>query len=158
MPNAKGEFTTKSAYKVSNPHLNQSSLSDQMRKNIWKIRVPVRVKMLLWRITTYTIPVREVLGHRMELDNQECVLWQDGQETISHLFFHCPMARAIWFSSCWGLRAHNYNIRSNTDIIKLILDLRNPSASDIDNELISLTMAFVVDEIWYLIAFSSALS
>ena len=107
VPNAKGVFTTKSAYKVSNPHPNQISLSDQMWKKIWKIKVPERVRMLLWRITTYTIPVKEVLGQRLELDNQECVLCQDGQETISHLFFHCPMARAIWFSSCWGLRALN---------------------------------------------------
>ena len=60
------------------------------------------------------------------------------------------MARAIWFSACWGLRAHNHNIRSNTDIIKLILNPPNPSASDIDEELISSTMAFILDEIWYL--------
>ncbi|XP_065630575.1 uncharacterized protein LOC136067976 [Quercus suber] len=106
--------------------------------------------MLLWRIATFTIPVKEVLGQRVELGNQECVLCQDGQETISHLFFHCPVARAIWFSSCWGLRALNHNIESNTDIIKLILDPPNPSASDIDEEFISSTMAFVVDENWYL--------
>ena len=150
VPNAKGVFTTKSAYKVSNPHPNQSSLSDQMWKNIWKIKVLERVRMLLWRIATYTIPVKEVLGQRLELDNQECVLCQDGQETSSHLFFHCPVAKAIWFSSCWGLRALNYNIKSNMDIINLILDPPSPFAYDIDEELISSTMAFVVDEIWYL--------
>ena len=150
VPNAKGEFTSKSAYNIANPHPNQSSLSDKMWKNIWKIRVPERVKMLLWRIATNAIPVKEVLGQRVELDNQECILCQDGQETISHLFFHCPVARAIWFSACWGLRAHNHNIRSNTDIIKLILNPPNPSASDIDEELISSTMAFILDEIWYL--------
>ena len=121
-----------------------------MWKKIWKIKVPERVRMLLWRIATFTIPVKEVLGQRLELDNQDCVLCQDGQETVSHLFFHYPVARAIWFSSCWGLRALNCNIRSNTDIIKLILDLPSPSASDIDEEFISLTMTFVVDEIWYL--------
>ena len=58
-----------------------------MWKKIWKIRVPERVKMLIWRIATNTIPVKEVLGQRVELDSQECVLCQDGQESISHLFF-----------------------------------------------------------------------
>ena len=69
VPNAKGEFTSKSTYNIANPHPNQSSLSDKMWKNIWKIRVPERVKMLLWRIATNTIPVKEVLGQRVELDN-----------------------------------------------------------------------------------------
>lgn len=100
VPNAKGKVTSKSAYNISNLHPNQSCLSDQMWKKIWKIRVPERVKMLIWRIATNTILVKEVLGQRVELDSQECVLCQDGQESISHLFFHCLVARAIWFSTC----------------------------------------------------------
>lgn len=102
------------------------------------------------RITTNTIPVKEILGQRVELENLGFVLCRDAQETTSHLFFHCPMDRAIWFSSCWGLRVQNHNISSCMDIIKLNLDPPNPSTYDIDEELISSTMTFVLDEIRHL--------
>lgn len=74
VPCPKGEFAVKSAYKVANPILSQSPLSDQLWRRLWKIKVPERIKMLLWRIALNSISVKEILAQRMGLENQVCEL------------------------------------------------------------------------------------
>ena len=106
--------------------------------------------MLLWRIASKTIPVKEILDQRMGLDNQVCALCQEAPKTSCHLFYHCPIARAIWFTSCWGMRVHDHNLTNSADIIKLVLNPPIPSAQEVDREHITTTLAFTLDEIWLL--------
>ena len=106
--------------------------------------------MLLWRIASKTIPVKEILDQRMGLDNQVCALCQEAPKTSCHLFCHCPIARAIWFTSCQGMRVHDHNLTNSADIIKLVLNPPIPSAQEADREHITITLAFTLDEIWLL--------
>ncbi|XP_065626172.1 uncharacterized protein LOC136066187 [Quercus suber] len=106
--------------------------------------------MLLWRIASNTIPVKEILAQRMGLDNQVCELCHEAPESSCHLFCLCPVARAIWFSSCWGMRVHNQNITNSADIVKLVLEPPIPSDLEVDREHITTTLAFTLDEIWLL--------
>ena len=106
--------------------------------------------MLLWRIASNTIPIKEILAQRMGLDNQVCELCHEAPESSCHLFCLCPVARAIWFTSCWGMRVHNQNFANSADIVKLVLDPPIPSAQEVDREHITTTLAFTLDEIWLL--------
>ena len=62
-------------------------------------------------------------------------------ETTTHLFFHCQVARAIWFGCGWGIRTDKMNIASNEDILKVVLNL---------DELSILQMAVTMEAIWHL--------
>ena len=62
VPCSKGVFAVKLAYKVANPQSSQNTLPDQLWSRLWKIKVPERIKMLLWRIASNTIPVKEILA------------------------------------------------------------------------------------------------
>ena len=106
--------------------------------------------MLLWRIASNTIPVKELLAQRMGIDNQLCDLCHEAPESSCHLFCLCPVARAIWFTSCWGMRVHNQNFANSADIVKLVLDPPIPSAQEVDREHITTSLAFTLDEIWLL--------
>ena len=150
VPNSKGLFAVKSAYKVANPQSSQSTLPDQLWNRLWKINVPERIKMLLWRIAANTIPVKEKLAQRMKIENLLCDLCLEAPESSCHLFCRCPVARAIWFTSCWGLRVLDQNIASNADIVKLVLDPPTHPSQEVDKEHITTTLAFVLDEIWFL--------
>ena len=62
-------------------------------------------------------------------------------ETATHLFFHCQVARAIWFGCSWGIRIDKMNIASNEDILKVVLNL---------DELSTLQMTVTMEAIWHL--------
>ena len=106
--------------------------------------------MLLWRIASNSIPVKEILAQRMGIDDQVCDLCHEAPESSCHLFCLCPVARAIWFTSCWGMRVHNQNFTNSANIVKLVLDPPIPSAQEVDREHITTTLAFALDEIWLL--------
>ena len=106
--------------------------------------------MLLWRIASSTIPVKENLAQRMGIENLLCDLCLEAPESSYHLFCLCSVARAIWFTSFWGLRVHDQNITNSADIVKLVLDPPILSSQEVDREHITTTLAFALDEIWYL--------
>jgi hypothetical protein len=67
-----------------------------MWKTIWKLRVPSKVKIYIWRIMQETIPCRVVLANRHVPVNTQCPLCQCGAEDIKHMLFECPRARLVW--------------------------------------------------------------
>ena len=95
VPCSKGLFAVKSAYKVANPQSSQSALPDQLWSRLWRIKVPERIKMLLWRIASNTITVKEILAQRMGIENRLCDPCHEAPESSCHLFSLCPVARAI---------------------------------------------------------------
>lgn len=71
-------------------------------------------------------------------------------DTCCHLFFKCPVAKAIWHSTCWGLHVDKIQIASCEDIINLVLDPPQASCPTEYSWMISLNMVIVLDEIWQL--------
>lgn len=105
IPDSLGVISVKSAYRSSSQHVNTSGLCESFWKKLGKIKTPKRIKMLLWRIGSNNLPTRDKLATRICILDLSCVLCGHSFESVCHLFFHCPAARAIWFSTCWGLRS-----------------------------------------------------
>lgn len=47
-------------------------------------------------------------------------------ETLIHLLWTCPLARALWFNSAWGIKTDSFQLDSP---IQLIKNLISPSVS-----------------------------
>ncbi|KAL0017509.1 hypothetical protein SO802_004578 [Lithocarpus litseifolius] len=76
-------------------------------------------------------------------------------EICTHLFFKCPVARAIWFASRWGLKLDNAPVNSCEDIIKMVTKpLKHGMYGQQHNKeeilKLSLYLAYNLDAIWNL--------
>ena len=115
-----GELSVKSAYwlgRSSNPPPNQ----DLLRGQIWKTRIHERLKMVLWRVAANCLPTKD---KRLRYDANAdtiCHLCNSGQESTIHLFIDCPLARALWFSSQWGIRIDNCERSTPAKFIHFLL-------------------------------------
>ena len=105
--------------------------------------------MFLWRVAANALPIKENLSRRLEVDDPCRVLCNQEAESFAHLFFHCPVARALWFSICWGFKADEAQLTTAADIINLILNPPEPLWQAHDKWLVSLHFAYTMEEIWY---------
>ena len=107
--------------------------------------------MLLWRIGSNSLPTKERITRAEEVFHLiPFELCRQENETSQHIFFKCPVARAIWYSSCWGFKSEEHQIMNCEDIIKITLTPPKAYCPAEDQWLIPLNMAIVIDEIWYL--------
>lgn len=105
--------------------------------------------MLLWRIGVDVLPAKENMQRRMEINNPSCALCRQEVESNCHLFLNFSVAKALWYTCCWGFKAM-HGISNCEDIIKMILDPPEASCPKEDQWMINLNMAIILDEIWYL--------
>lgn len=62
---------------------------------LWKIKMPLKIKVFLWYIQNGVILTRDNLHKRNWKGCKSCVFC-DTNETINHLFFQCPFAKFLW--------------------------------------------------------------
>jgi hypothetical protein len=85
-----GLFTVKSMYAdLMNGH------TVFLRKYIWKLKVPLKVKIFMWFLFHKVILTKDNLAKRNWTGCKKCAFC-DSKESINHLFFHCPFAKLIW--------------------------------------------------------------
>nr|POE63825.1 putative ribonuclease h protein [Quercus suber] len=147
IPDSKGLFSVKSTYKELLPNPPPPASSNVNWSKLWKIRGPKRIKMFLWRVAVNALPTRENLIGHMDIPDSTCVLCNIEVESAPHLFLRCPIARAIWFATCWGFKSDQLGYTN--DIIKCILDPPSDLCQAQDLWLVSLNMAFTLEEIWH---------
>jgi hypothetical protein len=85
-----GTFTVKSMY--------LDLLDDDTKyhkKYIWKMKVPLKIKVFMWFLHRKVILTKDNLVKRNWTSNESCYLC-DNKESIQHLFFECPLAKIIW--------------------------------------------------------------
>jgi hypothetical protein len=73
-------------------------LEDQtkyLRKYIWKMKVPLKIKIFMWFLHRREILTKDNLAKRNWQGSKTCVLC-DKDESIQHLFFECPLAKIVW--------------------------------------------------------------
>ncbi|XP_075663130.1 uncharacterized protein LOC142632646 [Castanea sativa] len=84
----------------------------------------------------------------MVINDPNCVICNEEVESPCHVFLTCPMAKALWFATCWGLKAGEMNISTPVDIVKLILEPRKALCLTREKWSVSLNMALILEEIW----------
>ena len=92
---------------------------------------------------------------RLGSNDNLCPICESDVEICTYLFFKCPVARAIWAASRWGLKLNHAPVNSCEDIIKMVTEpLKHGMYGQQHNKeeilKLSLYMAFTLDAIWNL--------
>ena len=86
--NANGEYSVKSAYvalRITNS-ANHPNLQNKDWKNLWKLKINVRLKNLLWKMVWNILPTCSILNNRFVLSFVNCFLCNNVVKSIEHLF------------------------------------------------------------------------
>jgi hypothetical protein len=66
-----------------------------LRKYIWKLKVPLKIKIFMWFLHHKVILTKDNLAKRNWNGCKRCAFC-DSEESINHLFFACPFASLVW--------------------------------------------------------------
>jgi hypothetical protein len=71
------------------------SIAPYRNKAIWKLKIPLKIKIFLWLLNKRVILTKDNLARKNWKGSQRCCFCNNN-ETIQHLFFYCPHVRDIW--------------------------------------------------------------
>jgi ribonuclease HI len=143
-----GTLTVKSAYKVATKEEN-SAHSNTILGNIWKSSIHDRLKMLLWRIGLNILPTKSSIALFASNFDTNCPLCSIHVETPLHLFWQCPLARALWFNSVWGIRTDLIHLDNILQLIEMLLSpLPSLLLNNGEVDKLLLCGAIIMDLIW----------
>ncbi|KAK3219971.1 hypothetical protein Dsin_013941 [Dipteronia sinensis] len=116
-----GSYTVKSGYHLgysmlSSPGSSGLSLSESWWKSLWRIQVPAKVKLFLWRASHNWIPTNSNLAKRGVLMDSLCLICRRRSESTMHSLWCCPALKAIR-AGCPFMRG-----------IKFLRDFRNANS------------------------------
>jgi hypothetical protein len=140
------EFIVKSMNKVVaplEPALHQSPLMGK----IWKLCIHDRLKMFLWRLASNLLPTKESLPRFANNVDISCSLYGGCVEFVTHLFWDCSFARALWFGCMWGIRSDFIPVHSPMNLVENLL-ASPPELHIFDKDNFVLYGALILDQIW----------
>jgi exonuclease III len=105
---ASGIFTVRSMY---NDMLDD--FNGDVKKYIWKIKVPLKIRIFMWFLYKQVILTKDNLIKRNWQGSPKCCFC-DQDETIQHLFLSCPFVKLIW-----RILAISFNFSTPTTIANL---------------------------------------
>lgn len=98
------EYSVKTWYHIEMAEATAEILEDEaspkieLRKTVWNLKLAPKVKMFAWKCLKGIVPVGERLLARHINVDPKCKRCESS-ESINHLLFHYPFARAVWNSS-----------------------------------------------------------
>ena len=99
--NSSGKYSVQSLYAV----VNFRGITPVFVSSIWKLHIPPRVQFFLWLLSKNKLLTRDNLAKRKSISDATCLLCAEN-ESITHLFFDCCVAKWIWncISEILGIR------------------------------------------------------
>ena len=97
----KGNYSVKSGYqlalKIKFPDKPCCSNSDpQGWQTIWKLGIPEKVKIFLWKAAKNFLPTMENLWKRKVVQEPICQICKKELENIPHALLDCKLAKKMW--------------------------------------------------------------
>ncbi|XP_059289469.1 uncharacterized protein LOC132042988 [Lycium ferocissimum] len=99
----KGEYTVKQCYEIG---CSENGLLENWPwKHVWRTRQPLKVSCFTWTALKGACLTQDNLRRRGIILINRCHLCYQTNETVNHLFLHCPVTAAVWhfFFSLFGL-------------------------------------------------------
>ncbi|GKU90131.1 hypothetical protein SLEP1_g4171 [Rubroshorea leprosula] len=89
-----------------------NSVSPAEWKHLWKLKLPLKVKVFLWRAILNRLPTLDNLLAKRVVNNVLCQICQQADESSIHILFYCPYVEPIWFGSALGLIPRKLRLRN----------------------------------------------
>ena len=132
--NSNGLYSVKSGYKLllecemnDGPSSFDLSLTKKVWKGIWNLKIPNRVKSLLWRAGSEALPTRVNLRKRKILIDDSCPHCYLDKETSFHALWSCSCLYPVWQVHFSWLTKLAVKCTSLLDIIQLSQEHNNLS-------------------------------
>ena len=93
--------------------------------SIWKINVPLKIRIFLWQMMRKRLPSSDNIHRRHGPSNGLCSLCGDFEDT-NHIFFGCVLARFMW-SIVRELLSCTWNPACYADVFRLVQPARGTS-------------------------------
>ena len=86
---------------------------------IWRIKVPSRIRMFLWKVAHKILPSKGFLNKRFNVDNQMCSWCNIDREDQDHILWTCQGAREVWesVSGWWEIRLPPSFFQGNLEVV-----------------------------------------
>ncbi|MBA0575279.1 hypothetical protein Golob_024933, partial [Gossypium lobatum] len=95
-----GEYTVRSGYRLlqGNRDLNENTVEcyNLFYKKLWKLELPKKVKIIVWRIFKNLIPNLHNLYNRRLVGSAICPKCARGVENLEHGFRDCHFVAVVW--------------------------------------------------------------
>ncbi|KAL0008579.1 hypothetical protein SO802_010081 [Lithocarpus litseifolius] len=121
-----GNFSVRSAYRIlmeeelkESPSPSDLSPTKRIWKGIWSLRVPNRVKTLLWRAGTDSLPSKANLLKRRVLTDDLCPSCNLKSETSFHALWSCTELSSFWETKFAWLINLSKDCNSFVEVIQL---------------------------------------
>ncbi|XP_075645080.1 uncharacterized protein LOC142616078 [Castanea sativa] len=101
--NPDGQYSVKSGYRflqetntLQQPGPSTTEAIKPLWKKIWGLDVPNKVKNLVWRACTNSLPTKVNLVRRKITTDNVCDNCRQHQEDTIHALYHCPTLNPLW--------------------------------------------------------------
>ena len=117
---------------MSNPSSqNASILAPSVWNFFWKVKLPLKVLMFLWKFLHNCLPTFDNLRKRGIQVAGRCLMCDEMEESAVHLFLNCTCARAIWHGSNLGLRTSELSIPLlNSGLVNALFQVKTWSRTE----------------------------
>ena len=145
--NPRGVFTVKSAATLLID--DHAPPSDDMWKRVWKAKIHLRAKFLLWRIASNCLPTAVALRRRGLGESDLCRVCGEVPENPGHLFLRCVIARLFWCAAAFNEDWVCDEAATGNEVVKLFLDREEHRSRTREKKDEILTrIGVVVEAIW----------
>ena len=122
----RGQYLVKSGYQVAFNHKHQgipncSNLNPSHWSVIWKLKIPEKVKIFLWRAAKDILPTAENLWRKRVLQEATCLVCTRQLENSAHALLDYKIARKVWRVSPIGSVVQGEKF---LDVITLLFSLQ----------------------------------
>lgn len=119
----KSQFSSKVCRDLMSPNCAIGSQQSYIWRLIWKIKAPPKILAFVWKIQWNILPTRHFISSRIAGVLNICPWCGIVQETSSHLFGDCVLAKWSWNFICkwWSIKAlpHENGTFSLAGLLKL---------------------------------------
>jgi hypothetical protein len=133
-----GSFSCKSYRKFFGDNSNLPAFDPV--NQIWKAKAPSKVLILVWLVAHGKVNTCDNIQKRRpfhSLNPHWCILCKDGEESVDHLFLHCPFSIQLWWrlfkefggswvtpKSCYALLSTNFCWGGRNKKVKVLWSCR----------------------------------
>lgn len=62
---------------------------------LWKVKVPSKIRVFLWRLAQHSLPTGDLLAHRHMADSATCAICGES-DSWRHSLISCTLVRCVW--------------------------------------------------------------